>query len=243
MDRTQLEATFDQQAGLYDEQWARLAPFRDGLHLLAASAFAALPDTARVLCVGAGTGAEIHFFARRFPRWEFVAVEPSAGMVRAAKARAESNGYAGRCHFHAGYLESLPAGAPFDAATSLLVSQFLLDPGQRTGFFRAIADRLTPHGMLVSSDLAADTGAASYPGLLELWCRTMSGAALSPERLGKMRAAYETDVAILPPARVEAIIAAGGFAPPLPIYQAGLIHAWACRREEAEAGGPAGGDA
>lgn len=226
MNRTQLESTFDQQAATYDQQWAKLAPFRDGISLLMASIFEPLPHNSRMLCVGAGTGAEIHFLAQRFPAWTFVAVEPSAGMVAAAKLRAEQHGYIDRCTFHVGYTESLPPCAPFDCATSLLVSQFLLDPRERTKFFEGIASRLKPGGILVTSDLASDTQSPAYASLLEVWLRTMAGAAVPPERVEQMRAAYERDVSILPVQSVEAIIANGGFAAPVRFFQAGLIHGW-----------------
>ena len=230
MNRTQLESTFDQQAATYDQQWEKLAPFRDGISLLIASIFGQLPRDARMLCVGAGTGAEIHFLAQRFPAWTFVAVEPSAGMVAAAKLRAEQHGYIDRCTFHVGYTESLPLCAPFDCATSLLVSQFLLDEHERTGFFQGIASRLKPGGILVTSDLASDTASPAYASLLEVWLRTMAGADLAPERVEQMRAAYARDVAILPTSRVEAIIANGGFEAPVRFFQAGLIHGWYGKR-------------
>lgn len=183
-----------------------------------------------MLCVGAGTGAEIHFFADRFPGWTFVAVEPSSEMVKVAKERAEKNGYDKRCIFHTGYLESLPELQQFDCATSLLVSQFLLESDQRTGYFRAISDRLKPNGILVTSDLASDTDSPHYHSLLEAWFRTLSTADLTHERMQQMRAAYDRDVSILPAPSVEAIIVAGGFQSPVQFYQAGLIHAWYCQR-------------
>src|SRR5690606_41092059 len=58
--------------------------------------------------------------------------------------------------FHRGYLDSLPASNAFNAATCLLVSQFMLDREARSGFFREIAQRLKPGAILVSSDLASD---------------------------------------------------------------------------------------
>lgn len=236
MNRDQLESTFDQQAGTYDQQWAKLAPFRDGIHLLLASIFARLPRNARMLCVGAGTGAEIQFLAERFPSWTFVAVEPSAGMVEVAKRRAGQSGLADRCTFHTGYLESLPACEPFDCASSLLVSQFMLDAGERADFFRSIAGRLKPGGILATSDLASDTKAPHYASLLEAWLRTMTAADLSADRVQQMRAAYDRDVAILPMRSVEAIIQSGGFEPPVQFYQAGLIHAWYCERRRTAGG-------
>ena len=88
MDREQLKEAFEQQASPYDQKWSRVAAFRDGLHLLIGSIFRDLPNNARVLCVGAGTGAEIGYLAGRFPAWTFTAVEPSAGMLDVCRRRA-----------------------------------------------------------------------------------------------------------------------------------------------------------
>jgi tRNA (cmo5U34)-methyltransferase len=230
MDRHQLESTFDGQAATYDQQWAKLAAFRDGVLLLIASLYRALPRNARMLCIGAGTGAEIHFLAERFPDWTFVAVEPSTGMVDAAMQRAETHGYAARCSFHTGYVETLPDSGPFDCASALLVSQFILDEGDRTAFFAGIANRLKPGGLLASSDLASDVSSSTYEDLLEVWLRTMAASDLPPDRLRQMREVYARDVAILPPNRLQTLIAAAGFTTPVQFYQAGLIHAFYCRR-------------
>lgn len=230
MDPAQLEATFDQQSATYDQQWAKLAAFREGIHLLLGSVFARLPERARMLCVGAGTGAEIQFLASRFASWTFTAVEPSSGMVAVAQQRAKDHGYADRCTFHTGYLDNLPESGPFDCASSLLVSQFLLGEEVRTRFFHAIACRLKVGGILVSSDLASDTSSEAFKSLLTVWLRTMATADVSPERVLQMQEAYAKDVAILPPHRVAAIISSAGFEAPVQFYQAGLIHAWYTHR-------------
>src|SRR5688572_2090081 len=127
----EIKAIFDQQAASYDERWARTAPIRDALYFLLEAVFADLPANARVLCIGAGTGEEIDWFAKRFPHWTFVAVEPSGAMLDVCRAKAEKGGYAFRCRFHEGYLESLPDQDAFDAATCFLVSQFILDQEAR----------------------------------------------------------------------------------------------------------------
>jgi tRNA (cmo5U34)-methyltransferase len=183
-----------------------------------------------VLCVGAGTGAEMQSLAERFPGWTFTAVEPSAGMLDACRRRAEAQGFAHRCTFHQGYLESLPAGEPFDAATSFLVSQFILDRAERIGYFRAIAQRLRPGALLATSDLASDLASPAQQGLLEAWFRTMAAADLAPEALQRMREAYRRDVGVLPPDEVASIVEAGGFDAPVRFFQAGLIHGWYATR-------------
>lgn len=230
MNPEQLQATFDQQAPSYDQKWSRLAPFRDAVHLLIGSALADLPANARVLCVGAGTGAEIVYLAGRFPGWTFTAVEPSAGMLEAFRRRADESGIAARCAFHEGYLETLPPAEPFDAATCLLVSQFILDMQARARFFGAIAGRLRPGGLLASSDLSGDVESQSHASLLEVWLRTISGPDATAEAVEQMCAAYRRDVAVLPARRIEDLLLAGGFESPVQFFQAGLIHAWYSKR-------------
>jgi len=231
MEREELQKVFDQKcASGYDQQWSKMAPLRDALHLLIGAVLSELRADARILCVGVGTGPELIFLAERFPGWRFVAVEPSAPMLDVCRRKAEERGIAGRCEFHEGYLESLPQAEAFDAATSLLVSQFILDRDARAGFFRGIADRLCPGGYLVNADLSSDSNPATYQSLLDVWFRVMRTGDLTPEAVERMRAAYDRDVAVLPPEEVGGIISAGGFDAPIQFLQTGLIRAWYTRR-------------
>ncbi|WP_207914976.1 class I SAM-dependent methyltransferase [Luteimonas arsenica] len=230
MQPDELVSLFDRQAPGYDQQWARTSAIRDCLYLLLRPVLSRLPDDARILCVGVGTGTETAYLAQAFPGWRFTAVDPSPAMIEACRARAEAEGFAGRCSFHAGFLDTLPEGPPHDAATCFLVSQFLLDRGQRAAFFGGIAARLREGGLLASSDLASDVESVAYEVLLPAWMRMMAAAEVPPADIERMRAAYARDVAILPPAEVASIIADGGFDAPVQFFQAGLIHAWVSRR-------------
>lgn len=231
MQRQESPVAFDQaHAAVYDQRFVKLAPMRDALHLLISAIFADLPAEARILCVGAGTGHELIYLAQKFPQWRFAVVEPSAPMLEVCRRKAVECGIAPRCLFHEGYLDSLPLSAAFDAATSLLVSQFILVPETRTGFFRAIAARLRPGGYLASADLASDTASATYQSLLEVWLRLMRETGSPPEQLERLRVTYGRDVALLPVEQVSSIIASAGFETPVLFLQTGLIHAWYTRR-------------
>lgn len=225
MQKEELKAVFDQQASGYDKQWARMAPIRDGLHFLLESVFAGLPADARILCVGVGTGAELAYLAQKFPGWRFTALDPSGAMLEVCRQRAEAEGYLSRCYFHEGYLDSLPDEDMHDAATCFLVSQFILAQEDRAEFFREIAKRLKPGGILASSDLTSDIESSAYDALLPVWLNVMTPGVPS-ERLERMRVAYATDVAVLAPKLVASIIESAGFEPPVQFFQAGLIHAW-----------------
>lgn len=219
------------QAAVYDQQFAKMAPLRDALHLLMEAALCGLPPEARILCVGAGTGAEIIRLAQRFPGWRFMAVDPSGPMLNVCRQRVEELGLSSRCGFHEGYLDSLPAAeTSFDVATSILVSHFILPEGERRAFFRGIASRLRPGGVLVNADLAGDVSAPSFQSLLEVWIRVMNAAEVPPEKIESIRAAYDRAVAFLPPDRLGELIQSAGFKLPVLFLQTGLIHAWYARR-------------
>lgn len=230
MQKADLETVFNEQAVRYDQQWTKLSPLRDALHFLLPFYLGGLPENARILCVGVGTGAELASLAEKFPAWRFTAVEPSGGMLEVCRKRAEAGGFARRCQFHEGYVDSLAPNETYSAATCFLVSQFILDPSARSAFFASIASRLAPGGNLLSSDLASEVDSAAYETRLEAWLKMMAFTGIPAEGLHKMRTAYARDVAVLPPAKVEAIIESGGFEPPVQIYQMGLIHAWFSRK-------------
>lgn len=188
------------------------------------------PSGARILCVGVGTGVELIHLARVFPGWRFTAVDPSGAMLDACRKRVDEVGLSSRCSFHEGYVESLPLEEVYDAATCFLVSQFVLEPQARTRFFRQIACRLVPGGILVNADLSADVDSWDYDVLLAVWQRVMDASAPSVEALGRMMAGYAKDVAILPPSAVASIIESAGFDGPVQFFQAALICGWFARR-------------
>lgn len=235
MNQDEIKAIFDQQAASYDTQWAKTAPIKDCLYFLLESLFAELPADARILCVGVGTGAELASLAKKNPAWRFTAVEPSGPMLDVCRQRAEMEGFASRCQFHQGYLDSLSATELHDAATCFLVSQFILDQQARSEFFREISRHLKADGILASSDLASDVESSEYDVLLRAWMNMMASSDISPEGRDRIRKAYAHDVGVLPPHRVASIIEAGGFAPPVPFFQAGLIHAWLSKRAPSRA--------
>ena len=231
MQNQQPPVLFDQQvATSYDEKTALWAAGRDALFSLIRLFFAELPANARILCVGVGTGTEMVALAQAFPQWRFAAVEPASAMLDVCRRKAEESGITSRCTFHEGYLESLPASDPFDAATCLLVSQFLKQAEERSHFFGQIAQRLRPSGVLINSDLVLGTSPPVHQSLFEVWLRMLGGSDWSEEDIEKVRAAWRLRIAALTPPEIEAIIAAGGFDTPVLFFQTLFIHAWFSKR-------------
>ena len=231
MQNQEQAVVFDaERASTYDERAAKLAPLRDTLHLLTRLILADLPVNARILCVGVGTGLELMYLASEFPQWQFTAVEPAPAMLDTCRQKAKASGIASRCTWHEGYLDSLPVSEPFDAATCLLVSHFLMQPEERRNFFSQIGSRLHPQGYLVSADLAGDMSTLSYQSLREMWTRMLKYAEYPEQTIEDFLAAHGRDAAVLPPDEVASIIASSGFDPPVLFLQTLFIHAWYARR-------------
>ncbi|MBW4534206.1 MAG: class I SAM-dependent methyltransferase [Pleurocapsa minor HA4230-MV1] len=231
MNNQESTIVFDRErASNYDKRFAKLTPMRNGLDLSISMVLSELPDEARILCVGVGTGTELIYLAQHFPQWQFTAVEPATAMLDICRQKAEEYGIASRCTFHEGYLNSLPASDPFHAATCLLVSHFFTQQEERRNFFRQIAARLLPDGYLVSSDLASDMSSSAYQSLLKVWVRMLRYSETPAEEIEKFLASYGRDAAIIPPPEVAAIIASSGFDTPVLFFQTLLIHAWYAKR-------------
>lgn len=216
----------EEHARRYDASRRTWEPMYEALYLFMEGALRGLPDDAHLLIVGAGTGEELLALAERRPRWRFTAVDPARPMLDRAREKAAAAGIADRCAFHDGTVETLPPGAPFDAATALLVSHFVVDRAARVGFFRAIADRLRPGAALISADLAADLQAPGFEPLFDLWWSTLHADGSPFGDKAAYRGNFGVAVAVVPPGEILAILDDAGFEAPACFFQGLMIHAF-----------------
>ncbi|MCA9392864.1 MAG: methyltransferase domain-containing protein [Candidatus Omnitrophica bacterium] len=207
-----------EQAASYDTRWQKLAPMRAGLGFLTRLILEDLPADAKILCVGAGTGAELLDLASHFPGWSFTAADPSGPMLDVCREKAEQAGVTPRCTFHEGYVDSLPETREFDAATAILVSQFITNKEKRSDFFRGIARRLRPGGRLITADLSAPDDPQRFQSLMAFWEASQILAGSAPADAARTAEMWKDKVAVL--------TTAGGFETPVRFYQTLFIHAW-----------------
>lgn len=221
----------DDRAASYDERFDRISAIVGALHLLTKFWLGDLPSNARILCVGAGTGAELFPLAEEFPGWSFTLVDPAGAMLAQCRRKAEAAGIVNRCTFHEGYLDSLRADAPFHGATSILVSHFVLERESRVRFFREISDRLLPGAPLVSADLCSDTESPEFATLLTAWVKMLQYSGQADKTVESFVDALRSGVAVVPPAEMTTIIRAGGFQESTLFYQGLLIHGFISKRQ------------
>lgn len=216
-----------EHAAKYDQTFIKLAPWAEGLRLAARCALADLPAKAHLLCVGAGTGAELAYFAEQFPGWRFTALDPSGAMLERCRARMDAAGFAGRCTYHEGYLDDLTTSETFDGATSLLVSQFVVDRARRVDFFRQIRSRLEPGAPLVTADLCLGPESRGR-ALMTHWQQAWRYAGIPEDRVRALETgAMDEMLSIVTNEAYAALLTEAGWQMPLQIFQAVMMHGWA----------------
>ena len=217
------------ESASYDGYWVKLSAMREALHLLTRVVLNELPSNAHIVCVGAGTGEELLNLAQHNQKWRFTAVDPSAHMLEICKRKMQQHGIASRCIFHEGYVNTLSSSTTFDAATCFLVSHFLHKRDERQALFKEIGSHLVPGGLLVNADFIIDERTPQFNNMLSLWKRLMRYAELSEEEIEEMHNSFiakNSEVSLISPNEIEAIIIAGGFKNPTLFYQSSIIHAW-----------------
>lgn len=218
-----------EHAANYDKSSEGLAAIKDALHLVAKIALMDLPDDSNILCVGAGTGAELIALAQSNPGWRFTALDSSEAMLDVCREKLDNEGLLSRCDFHHGYIDSLPSSKTYHAATSILVSQFLTRKADRVAFFQQIKRHLAPGGYLINADLARPMEDHCYRALMASWVKMHRYNGLSEAQAEASTSLWDTHVAVSVPEEVEAILVAGGFEHPMLAFQVLFIHAWVAR--------------
>ena len=143
----------------------------DLLFVLAHAFLRTLPQPElHLLVVGAGGGAEVERFLPNNPAWRITGVDPSAGMLAQAQAKADALGVSDRVTLVLGTVDDLPKEAHFDAATCIFVLHFLSDV-KKLALLRGVAERLNPGAPLVIGTAARmlQSGQRIRDDFLGLW--------------------------------------------------------------------------
>ena len=215
----------------YDRDIRASLPGYEALHgMVNALLSEALDADAHLLVAGAGTGMELLLMGTLHPRWRFTACDPSPEMLAVCRERVSEREMEDRVTFIGGTIDRVPSEARFDAATSILVSHFILSEPERLDFFGGIARRLVAGAPLVTADLFGEKGTDRFTCLQGAWERfnLMNGRDPGELRAGRERS--DQVVLYLPERRYGELLAEAGFTGVSRFYQALLFGGWICRR-------------
>ncbi|WP_137937233.1 class I SAM-dependent methyltransferase [Chitinivorax sp. B] len=198
-----------------------MLPQYDLIHQLTAAQLAArLPDTAKVLVVGCGTGTEIVQLAALHPAWHFTGVDLSADMLNVAQGRCVQLGIQERVTLQCGQLTTLPSTPSHDAALLILVMHFLPDQGEKRDMLDHIVQRLKPGAPLVLVDLMEPADSMEREALRH----ACSQLGMDDDMVATMMHKLEQDFYPLSTPRLATLLAESGFQVPVRFFQSLGIH-------------------
>lgn len=223
------------RAAHYDAQAALSLPGVQAMYELGVSALTSQldgHDTASLLFVGVGTGAELVPYKQfAVPRWRFTGVDPSDAMLAVARNRLEPEGLLARTDLHAGPLATLPPGPPFDGAQMLGVLHHVPTHAERLALLREVTRRLRPGAPLV---IGCRVG--GDPELTAIELRRLRAHGVQVPDLERRREALANLRPIASEAELLAMFAETGLHAPRQIFASLLFRVFLVRSDAGTAG-------
>lgn len=217
----------EKRANVYKAKIRRIVPGYEVMHDLSLNLlYKALPADAGILVVGAGTGQEALTYALAHPSWRITGVDPTEKMLAVAREQVEAQGLSERIGLHLGKVEELPDTPGFDAATSILVMQFLPDNGAKKEFLAHTSRRLKPGGRFIVIDLVGDAASPEFAMLLSAWESRQRFMGEDAEEVQKDFAHIRRDLQFIPEERMVALLREVGFAAVNKFCQSYLFSGW-----------------
>ncbi len=213
----------------YDACNGRLGEIIDNMHMLISLLLNNLPEQAKILCVGVGTGTEIIRLARFHPQWHFTGIDPSPDMLAVCSEKLTAAGLTDRCQLNLGYLSNLPVTADYDAVLCLLVTHFIQHP-QRDGIYTQMYRQLKTGGRVITAEIAGDIHSPLFNEHLEVWRVMHETVSQKPQEATAIMAMLTQRLLLLPPEQTETLIEQAGFSPAQRFFQSLLIHGWTARK-------------
>ncbi|WP_417387475.1 class I SAM-dependent methyltransferase [Gimesia sp.] len=181
-----------------------------------------VPETGRVLVVGAGGGLELKTFAEAQSGWTFDGVDPAAEMIRLAEQTLGSLN--SRVQLYEGEIDVAPQG-PFDAATCLLTMHFI-DQEERQRIAAEIHRRLRPGSPLVVVHLSFPQHEGERDRWLSRYAAFAVSSGVEAHNADAARAAINSHLKILTPEQDEAILREAGFSHVSLFYAGFAFRGW-----------------
>ena len=172
--------------------------------------------------VGIGTGHEAVTYAENQEGWHIVGVDPTPEMVKSARNRIIKLGLAHKIEVVEGRVENLTENN-FDAATSILVMQFLKDNGEKEKYLRNISEILKKSAKIIVIDLEGEKGTEKFNLLLSAWKSHQYSTRDDNEQIDKDFEHVDADLQFIPEERIVNLLQLTGFTNICKFYQSYLF--------------------
>lgn len=194
-----------QSTNHYLEGPFRLVPGYDGLLRMTTQLLAEkVPESGKILVLGAGGGLEIRAMAEEQFTWTFEGIDPSQDMIDLAVQTIAN--HSDRVRLTTGYIDSATAG-PFDGATCILTMHFVPSE-ERLNTLQEIRKRLSPGAPFVMAHISFSQ---EEPERSRWVARHVTYGGTPTDKLEAAMEAISTKLTILSPDEEESLLREAGF--------------------------------
>ncbi|MCP5004211.1 MAG: class I SAM-dependent methyltransferase [Planctomycetes bacterium] len=213
----------DKHATIYDEKIRKVIRGYGEMHDLSYYLLKDnLQETAEILVSGIGTGNEAITYARGQKSWHIFGVDPTPEMVQSAKKKISQLGLTNQIEVIEGKVENIEK-IDFDAATSILVMQFLKDNGDKEKYLQNISTKLKKGAKLILIDLEGEKNSANFNLLLSAWKCHQYCTRADTEQIDKDFENVDSDLQFIAEKRINELLQAIGFIKVCKFYQSYLF--------------------
>lgn len=228
-DHSKLHSFGKDRAKSYDQNNVHLIPIFENLYYLIKILLSEIAPNSKILCVGVGTGNEIIELAEAFPKFTFVAVDPSISMLEVCQEKLQRLNLLDRCKLIHGYVEDVPETHEFDAAICLLVLHHAsLDV--RIKIIAGIFKRIVTAGYFIFAEISFDSSTSAFEDIIEKWKSLIRISGSPEDKVQNLPRMMREHLSIQAPSEVERMLVASGFSIHVQFFQALLIRAWYARK-------------
>lgn len=229
-DNKQFEVTahFDaKRANVYESKIRRIVPGYEVMHDLSLNLLLnCLPPQANILVAGAGTGQEVLAYANANPTWQITGVDPTEKMLSVAHERVDEQNLRNKIYLKLGKVKDLPPDQYFEAATSILVMQFIPDDGAKNEYLTEISSRLKSGGKFIIIDLVGDKASKEFNMFLSTWEARQLHIGENKEEVKKDFEHIGRDLQFITENRMNDLLQGNGFREIHKFFQAYLFSGW-----------------
>ncbi|MHC4675209.1 MAG: class I SAM-dependent methyltransferase [Planctomycetota bacterium] len=174
------------------------------------------------LVAGCGTGKEIIDYSTNNSHWQFLGFDPSEKMLQMAKERLQVNNCLERVRLIKGVIDDV-IETEFDAATTILVIQFLPSDEEIQRFLNKISAKLKPAAPLILVYMEGNKETNEYSILNSAWLTQQFRTRNDDQAVIDEFKQRDKETRFVSQKQIESYLDKAGFSNPIKFYQAYLL--------------------
>lgn len=221
---------FDNHSPISADEYDRTAqlalPGYEVMHTMVLACLQAyLPESAKLLAVGSGTGTELVRLGNACPQWHFLGIDPSEKMQEIAKQKMSHHQLSDRVKLIQGYTQDLPTDILYDAATCILVMHFI-PPAEKLQFLQSIVQRLHPSAPFVLVDVFGENTSQELKQLMPILQAYWDGMGLPRQKQQEFLARFDKGAHPVAETSILNLLEQAGFEKTIRFYTGLWVGGW-----------------